>query len=53
MTSDGPTMYSLLILRGLQDKPQYQGTVPAAEKARRRAAGKVAKQQRKRNRSKA
>ena len=42
--------YAVAILNALQDKPQYQGTVPAKVKAKRRAAGKVAKHSRKVNR---
>lgn len=38
------------ILIALQSKPIYQGTVDEAEKAKRRAKSKVAKQSRKRNR---
>ena len=45
-----PSMYQLAILTALQFKPVYLGTVPAHVKARRRAAGKVAKASRKKNR---
>lgn len=45
-----PSLWSILILRGLQKKPQYEGTVPKHVKARRRAQGRVAKQSRKKNR---
>lgn len=39
----GPTAYQAAILRGLQGKPMYQGTVPAHVKARRRAANRAAR----------
>lgn len=42
--------YSLAILRGLQSKPVYQGTVPAATVAKRRAANRVARASRRMNR---
>lgn len=42
--------YQLAILNGLQGKPVYQGTVPAHVKARRRAANKVARASRRKNR---
>lgn len=42
--------YSRTILAALQDKPVYQGTVPAKETARRRAANKVARASRKADR---
>lgn len=42
--------YQLAILAGLQGKPMYQGTVPAATKARRRKANRAAGHARKANR---
>lgn len=39
-----------IILRALQSKHIYMGTVPAKVKARRRAANKVARVSRRRNR---
>jgi hypothetical protein len=42
--------YQLAILRGLQSKHVYQGTVAPAEKARRRAANRVARRSRRTNR---
>ncbi len=44
------TSYQRAILWALQFKPMYQGTVAPAEKARRRAAGRVARQSRRVNR---
>lgn len=48
--ASGPTSWGFAILRGLQSKPMYQGTVSAAEKRHRRAKGKAAKAARKVNR---
>lgn len=45
-----PSGYSLAILMALQGKHVYSGTVSEAEKARRRAANKVARKSRKNNR---
>lgn len=45
-----PTTYEWAILRGLQRKQMYAGTVAANVKASRRARGKVAKASRKGNR---
>ena len=45
-------MQGLTILRALQSKHVYAGTVPAKEIARRRAANKVARVSRRKNRSK-
>lgn len=49
-----PSEYSLAILGGMQPgvtgKQMYYGTVPYAEKVRRRKANKVARASRKRNR---
>lgn len=42
--------YNRTILAALQDKHVYQGTVPAKEKARRRAANKIARASRRANR---
>ncbi|ASZ74977.1 chorismate mutase domain of P-protein [Rhodococcus phage Trina] len=44
------TPYGRAILVGLQKKLMYYGTVPAATIAKRRAANKVARNQRKVNR---
>ncbi|QDK01144.1 hypothetical protein I5J50_gp40 [Mycobacterium phage Purky] len=44
------TIYSLAILKGLQDKPTYAGTVPAAVVAERRRRNKVARRSRRINR---
>ncbi|UVT30937.1 hypothetical protein SEA_LANGERAK_33 [Mycobacterium phage Langerak] len=44
------TLYSLAILKGLQDKPTYAGTVPAAVVAERRRRNKVARRSRRINR---
>ncbi|AOT24876.1 hypothetical protein PBI_NAZO_37 [Mycobacterium phage Nazo] len=44
------TLYSLAILKGLQDKPAYAGTVPAAVVAERRRRNKVARRSRRINR---
>lgn len=46
----GPSSSSLGMLKALQRKPVYQGTVAPADKAHRRAKGKVAKASRKTNR---
>lgn len=46
----GPTAWQFAILRGLQSKHVYQGTVSAAVKAARRAKSKAAKAARKVNR---
>jgi hypothetical protein len=45
-----PSSYEYAILKGLQSKQLYQGTVAANVKAGRRARGKVAKASRKGNR---
>lgn len=45
-----PTLYSLAILRALQEKSIYAGTVPAHVKARRRAANKAARHARRASR---
>ena len=42
--------YGFAILLALQTKPMYMGTVPAAVKAQRRAAGKRARAARRLNR---
>lgn len=42
--------YQQIILLALQSRPMYQGTVSSKERARRRAANKVAKKSRKVNR---
>lgn len=42
--------YQMRVLFALQHKPMYLGTVSAAEKARRRKAGKAARVARKANR---
>ena len=42
--------YGFRILLALQDKPMYEGTVPYAVKARRRAANKRARVARRNNR---
>ena len=42
--------YNRTILAALQDKPIYQGTVPAKEKAHRRVASKAARAARRSNR---
>ncbi|ASR84885.1 hypothetical protein I5J42_gp33 [Mycobacterium phage GreaseLightnin] len=44
------SLYSLAILRGLQDKHFYAGTVPAATVAERRRRNKVARRSRRINR---
>ena len=46
-----PTSYSLAILKALQRKSIYLGTVPAAEVRKRRLKVLTAKQARKANRS--
>lgn len=46
-----PTFYSLAILRGLQYKPVYMGTVTYAERLRRRAKNKMARISRRKNRT--
>ncbi len=48
--SDGPSLYQLMILSALQQKPMYMGTVPGPIKARRRAKNRVARQSRRSNR---
>jgi len=45
-----PNSYQLVMLQALQSKPMYLGTVSYVEIQRRRAANKIAKQSRKRNR---
>ncbi len=45
-----PSSYEYAILKGLQRKQLYQGTVPANVKASRRVRGKIAKASRKGNR---
>lgn len=45
-----PSGYALTILLALQEKHIYSGTVAPAEKARRRAANKVARKSRRANR---
>lgn len=45
-----PSGYALAILMALQGKHIYSGTVSEAEKARRRAANKVARKARRANR---
>lgn len=50
MDSTEPSTYSLAVLSGLQGKHVYAGTVPAHVKAARRAANKVARVSRRRNR---
>jgi len=45
-----PTSFEFAILKGLQNRRLYQGTVPEGTKAIRRARGKVAKVSRKANR---
>jgi hypothetical protein len=45
-----PDHYQLMILNGMQAKPMYQGTVPAAIKARRRAKNRTARKSRRYNR---
>lgn len=50
MNSTEPSLFSLMILGALQKKSHvYMGTVPAAVKTKRRAAGRVAKATRKAN----
>lgn len=44
------TPYQKAILKGLQSKPVYRGTVPAAVVAKRRAKNKVARKSRQANR---
>ena len=48
MTDRNP--YGFAILMALQSKPIYEGTVPEATKAKRRAKNKVARASRKKNR---
>lgn len=50
MTEDGA--YQKVILAALQTKPMYQGTVPDEVVAKRRAANKVARASRRKNRNK-
>lgn len=50
VTDIKPTSYSITILAALQRMPMYEGTVPRAVVARRRAKNKVAKMSRKVNR---
>lgn len=45
-----PTSYQLAILRGIQDKPVYQGTTPEHVRARRRQANRAARKSRRINR---
>lgn len=45
-----PSSYEFAILKGLQGKQLYQGTVAANVKAGRRTRGKIAKTSRKGNR---
>lgn len=45
-----PSSYSVAILRGLQGKSLYEGTVPAKVKAERRAANSRARVARRANR---
>jgi hypothetical protein len=45
-----PSTFELAILRALQIRPLYQGTVPADVKASRRARGRAAKAARKTSR---
>lgn len=47
---DQPTSYQLAILRGLQGKPVYGGTVDPVTVAERRAANRVSRRQRRINR---
>lgn len=49
--STGPSSFALAILRGLQGKPQYEGTVLRATVDRRRVANKVARRSRRINRT--
>lgn len=49
----GPTRYSLVMLRALQGKAVYQGTVPAHVTKRRRAKNKVARKTRRLSRVRA
>lgn len=51
MNTEEPSLFSLMILGGLQKKSHvYYGTVPGPVKTRRRAQGRVAKASRKANR---
>ena len=45
-----PNPYATAILAAMQGRPIYQGTVPAADTKRRRAANKVARASRRTNR---
>lgn len=45
-----PNPFAVAILRGLQGRPIYAGTVPAKTVARRRAANKAARRSRRQNR---
>lgn len=47
---NGPTSTQIAFLNALQGRPLYAGTVSATVKARRRAANKVARRSRARNR---
>lgn len=49
-TTAARSPYGFRILLALQTKPMYMGTVPAKEKARRRAANKRARDARRANR---
>ena len=49
-TTAARSTYAFRILLALQAKPMYEGTVPAAVKARRRAANKRARVARRANR---
>ena len=49
-TTEGPSKASLGLLRLLQGRKVYEGTVPHADVQKRRARGKVAKASRKLNR---
>jgi hypothetical protein len=48
-----PSRWSLVMLRALQDKQVYQGTVPAHVKERRRAKNKMARKTRRVSRQRA
>lgn len=45
-----PTSYELAILRGLQGRSMYQGTVPDGVRQQRRARNRIARQSRQMNR---
>lgn len=51
MTSLYPMAYAMMILKGLQHKPMYQGTADPVTVAERRAKNKVARKSRKANRA--